>query len=259
MTFDEIKANKDQFLRINDIEKQFAESGYSWDTLIEIGIDYERRQPELFKIIHQYIGEISQFENVHSYRYRIKSTESLLAKIIRKYKGLTADNYYKKITDLLGIRILYIFKSDYLSIHHQIMKRYGDQKAEDIRLKLRDGDDQITYEDIIKSGEVKVERNNIYRSIHYTFYASPKNIKNSPKIEIQTRTIFEEGWSEIDHKLVYKVSSEMKNQLEAMSRVLSDLVGTCDSIGSLMKYMKNGTTAHKDDAINEILIKFLKK
>lgn len=259
MTFDEIKADKDRFLRLNNVEKQFAKSGYSWEVLMDIGTDYEQRQAELLKIIHQYIVEISRFENVHSYRYRIKSTESLLAKIIRKYKGLTVENYYTEITDLLGIRILYIFKSDYLLIHQQIMQRYGNQKAENIHLKLREGDDQNTYEDMLKSNDVKIEKNNIYRSIHYTFYASPKNITNSPKIEIQTRTIFEEGWSEIDHKLVYKTSSKMKNQLEAMSKILSDLVGTCDSVGSLMKYMENGAIEYKDDAIKDVLIKFLKK
>lgn len=45
---------------------------------------------------------------------------------------------------------------------------------------------------------------------------------------------FEEGWSEISHKLVYK--QEIGNQgLKKTSDVLSSMVGACDTIGMLMK------------------------
>lgn len=57
-------------------------------------------------------------------------------------------------------------------------------------------------------------------------------------IEIQTRSIFEEGWSEINHKLLYKkeyfdIAEEAL--LKKTSSVLSSLAGDCDTLGDLMK------------------------
>lgn len=242
MTFEEIKTDKEKFLDQYGIRDAFGKSGYSWEELLAIGEDYSsKRDGEYFEIIQRYIAAISTFKNVHSYRYRIKTTDSLLAKVVKKSackgKKITRQNYFKEISDLLGIRILYIFKEDYWPIHQQLMDAYGDQMAENVHLKLRDGDDEKTYELMLKKDDIKVEKNKAYRSIHYTIYADSTNIKDSPKLEIQTRTIFEEGWSEINHKLVYKKGSSSSLNLERTSGILSELVGSCDAVGSLMKYI----------------------
>ena len=274
MSFEEIKNNKDHFLEVYGLKNIFSSSCCSWDDLIEIGEDFEKkRDKEYFDIIQRYIVEISAFENVHSYRYRIKRTDSLLAKIIKKSvqreEKITKDNYFREISDLLGIRILYIFKEDYWSIHKQLMSKYKDQLVENVHLKLRDGDDEKTYEDLMKKYDIKIEKNVTYRSIHYTINSAISNISQSPKLEIQTRTIFEEGWSEINHKLVYKKSNSENAHLEKSSRILSELVGSCDAIGSLMKYLydeindkqKNdiGFDSSKEtsDSIGETIRRFL--
>ncbi len=280
MSFNEIRANKEKFLNLYGIKDKFNEQNlYSWEELLEIGEDYEqKRNNEYFQYIQNFITEISKFENVHSYRYRIKTTDSLLVKIITKHstvgKKITKENYFKKISDLLGIRILYIFKNDYLSIHKQIMDKYGDQIAENVHLKLRDGDEEKTYADMIENYDIKVERNKAYRSIHYTFYTCQDKIKETPKIEIQTRTIFEEGWSEINHKLVYKKNIDAQSHLQKVSGILSELIGSCDAIGSLMKYIydesvdgvkgvaettnsKNNVNFESDNIVGNAIRKFL--
>lgn len=254
MSFDEIKADKDKFLEIYGLVDMFKECGYTWDELIEIGEDYNsKRDSVFFDLIQNFIIEISKFTDVHSYRYRIKETDSLIAKIIRKGKSreekITIDNYYSEITDLLGIRILYIFKEDYWSVNKQLMEKYKPQLAENIHLKLRDGDDEKTYQSLLDSYDLVVEKNEAYRSIHYTIYSDPNNIKNSPKIEIQTRTIFEEGWSEINHKLVYKNISFP--EIEKISNILSDLVGSCDTVGGLMKYFYR--RVEEDNSVSKII------
>lgn len=273
MSFEEIRSNRDLFLDSYGLREAFDNGPYSWDDIVQIGSDYEaKRNGEYFQLIQNYIAEISAFENVHSYRFRIKRTDSLLAKIIKKAakreEKITLENYYTEISDLLGIRILYVFKEDYWSIHKQIMEKYKSQLAENVHLKLRDGDDEKTYERMLKSYDIKVEEQKVYRSIHYTIYADPQNIKSKPKIEIQTRTIFEEGWSEINHKLVYKKGSSQLAQLEKNSGILSGLVGSCDAIGSLMKYIydeslkndANDSASHhsnETDVVGEAIRKFL--
>ncbi|MFR3786106.1 MAG: hypothetical protein ACLTWR_02245 [Agathobaculum desmolans] len=251
MTFEELRVNREEFLRRYDVQKQFRECQLSWDTLMEIGDDYENKcygcgrknqeyLGEYFEIIQAHIAKIASFENVHSYRFRIKRTGSLLAKIIRKSaergdNGFTVENYFNKITDLLGIRILYVFKEDYWSVHQQIMAEYENQLAQDVSIKLKTGDDKDMYKRLIREySNARVDENKIYRSIHYTIYAKKDAIDKYPRVEIQTRTIFEEGWSEINHKLVYKQNIESP-ELKKTSDLLSSMVGACDSVGTLMK------------------------
>lgn len=243
MTFEDICADRDQFLTLYHVEKEFRENGFSWTELMRIGEDFEKKRSvggEYFNIIQRYIAQIACFDFVHSYRFRIKRTGSLLAKILRKCgdreEAITVDNYFREISDLLGIRILYIFKEDYWPVHVQLMKAYKEQLVEDIKLKLKTGDDEEMYRRLLdKYNNVKPEYNKMYRSIHYTINANTDNILKSPKLEIQTRTIFEEGWSEINHQLVYKKGECITPGLNKTSRVLSELVGTCDLIGGLMK------------------------
>lgn len=250
MTFSEIQGNMEKFLNNYAVAELFPKCGVSWETLMEIGDDYETKcygdgratqeyRGVYFEVIQSHIAKISSFENVHSYRFRIKKTGSLLAKIIRKAaeRGgeYTVENYFQKITDLLGIRILYVFKEDYWPVHQQIMAEYENQLAQDISIKLKDGDDREMYNLLLQGySNVRVDENKTYRSIHYTIYAKSTDISAYPRVEIQTRTIFEEGWSEINHKLVYKKGAGNQG-LKKTSDVLSSMVGACDTIGMLMK------------------------
>lgn len=262
MTFAEIQADRESFLHQYEVAELFPKCGVSWETLIKIGNDYEEKcygegrecqeyKGEYFDILQSHIAKIASFENVHSYRFRIKATGSLLAKIIRKGVeyggGYTVENYFNRITDLLGIRILYIFKEDYWPVHQQIMAAYKNQLAQDICIKLKVGDDKQMYAELLrKTSNVKVDENETYRSIHYTIYATTDRIKEYPHVEIQTRTIFEEGWSEINHKLVYKQNVENPG-LKRTSDILSSMVGACDSIGTLMKMLYDAKTISTGD------------
>lgn len=242
MCFEEIKNNKDKFLRNYDLIDYFSKYEKlkgSWEELMKIGEEYESHSREYLERIQGFISVIAKFDYVHSYRYRLKKTDSLLKKIVVKSVSknflINKDNYLKEITDLLGIRVLYIFKEDCFPIHQQIMESFGNQTAESVRIKLRDGDSEEYYKDIKNRSGAIVEKN-IYRSIHYTLYSNKSNTEEA-KIEIQTRTIFEEGWSEINHKLVYKNVADKYEVLKNASDILNGLVGNCDKVGSMMKIL----------------------
>ena len=285
MTFSEIQSNWDAFLRQNDVADLLAQSQMSRESLMEIGNDYEAKcygdgrdrqeyRGPYYQMIQDCIAKIASFERVHSYRFRIKRTESLLAKLIRKSVEhntvYTKDNYFQEITDLLGVRLLYVFKEDYWPVHEQIMGAYRNRLAQDITLKLKQGDDEEMYALLLqRHSNTKVERNETYRSIHYTLYADPTHHETSPRIELQTRTIFEEGWSEINHKLVYKKGSGNPG-LKNTSTVLSSMVGACDSLGTLMKNLYDtgiqatgdetadmGASSEKEYTVEQVIRKFL--
>lgn len=233
MSLDEIIANKELFLKNYQLEDEFEKSGYTWTELMDIASEFDKNRREKYpRIIQKYISEIATFDGIHSYRYRIKETDSLIKKIITKAntkkKKVTINNYLTNITDLLGIRLLYVFKEDYYKVHKQLIEKYQHLLVENVHIKLQKGDDESLYERILDCDPIP-EYNSTYRSIHYTLCADENDMKGA-RLEIQTRTIFEEGWSEINHKLVYKNQNvDDYFVLLQASKILSTLVGNCDT------------------------------
>ncbi|MGN2412360.1 hypothetical protein [Pseudomonas syringae] len=71
-----------------------------------------------------------------------------------------------------------------------------------------------------------------YRSIHYILKAQPQ--KREIYTELQVRTIFEEGWSEIDHRVRYPnfYSDEM---VVVFLNIFNRLAGQADEMGSFVQ------------------------
>lgn len=276
MTLAEIMGDKELFLKNYNLKDDFEKSGYDWNELMEIAQQFDRdRKSKYPELIQKYISQIASFDAIHSYRYRIKETDSLIKKIITKanQKGKTVelDDYLVNITDLLGIRVLYVFKEDYYRVHEQLMEKFKHQLVENVHIKLQPGDDKSLYEKILNWDPI-IEEKNAYRSIHYTLCAEENNM-HSVRLEIQTRTLFEEGWSEINHKLVYK-NQDVADYFVLLqaSKILSTLVGNCDTLGMLMKNIydeyekrlasgpeKAKAEIPKSEVMQEILNEFLMK
>lgn len=212
----------------NISEERFRNSRLTWEELEEIADDYESKRNGHQNTVKQYAEEIQKCSDVHSLSYRVKNTTHLVEKIIRKNadyleKGdsLTKENYEKHITDLMGIRILLLFKSDWIQVHDYLMERYEGVLIEPPFAYIRKGDDDSLY-----NKRVQVRDDKPYRSVHYVI-----RTLNGLGIEIQVRTLYEEAWSEIDHKLryPYNLKSEMlKNYIDIMNRLtgLGDEMGT---------------------------------
>lgn len=240
------------FLKKYGIEDKFHQSNLSWDVLMQIATDYESKIEKFQEIAVDYVNQLNELPQVHSVRYRLKDVEHLIEKIIRKsveYEDLNVvynvDTYLVEITDIIGIRALYVFKSDYLPLHNDIIMRYKKNFCEKPQVKLREGDDKKIYAGL---RNVEFQVDSMYRSIHYTIRAMRDEI--IVPIEIQTRSIFEEGWSEINHKLLYKnntLSIDEEMLLKQASSILSSLAGDCDTLAELMTRIVN-----KEDEVNFI-------
>ena len=57
-------------------------------------------------------------------------------------------------------------------------------------------------------------------------------------VEIQGRTLFEEGWSEVDHDIVYKEAQD-DEMLKDYSGLLNRLSGLADEMSSYFRRIKN--------------------
>jgi putative GTP pyrophosphokinase len=89
------------------------------------------------------VERLQTVPEVHSLKSRIKEAEHLVEKIIRKkYQGsdvvVDCESYERIVTDLVGVRVLHLFKDDWLPIHNFIGATW--ELREDPIAYVRDGD-----------------------------------------------------------------------------------------------------------------------
>lgn len=78
---------------------------------------------------------------------------------------------------------------------------------------------------------IEIKSGGIYRSLHYIIKY------RGYYVEIQARTLFEEGWSEVDHDIVYPYHKD-DVMLRDFSRLLNRLSGMADEMSSYFRRMK---------------------
>ena len=237
-----------------------------WNDLVKIADDYNglrvqviEREAELVNLFQKAIRE-NHVNVIHSIRSRTKEPSHLVEKIIRKidpseknksfskYKKIADDNYFKFITDLVGIRLLLRYRNDWQVLHSFILSEFENKKANYIKDYIEDykpdkdryiAEKPIAY---ICEGDKNIYPKNIiehdfgdkYRSIHYIikfgkFYA-----------EIQVRTVFQEGWSEIDHDNRYPYLQDVRS-LNVFSRVFSSITAVADEMSETFVELRTQT------------------
>lgn len=228
--------DKNLFLKKYNIElEEFEEAGLTWNEVEAIHEDYSSFKTELEPTANYIVERIRNVETVHSTKMRIKDPDHLIEKIIRKNKSsenkIDINNYKTSITDLIGIRALHLFKEDWKTIHEHIKKTWD--LNEKPKANIRDGDDDKLFEE---AGCEIVRHPLGYRSVHYLVESKPS--KDTIVAEIQVRTIFEEGWSEVDHKIryPYEIGNTM---LEGYLKVFNRLAGNADEMASFIVLLKN--------------------
>lgn len=240
----------DDFLHRNRISKEeWDSSKMKWEDLRAIGMDHESNSAHLEETASLMANVIQRFAKVHSVRWRVKDTEHLMAKIVRKrseggdkYENITVKNYKDIVTDLIGIRALHLFKVDFRDIDAYIRSCF--ELAEQPIAYIRDGDDQALS---LRYQEAEFEVKNHpkgYRSIHYVATTQP--LKQRILVEVQVRTIFEEGWSEIDHTLRYPNYSD-NVQVEYLLAILNRLAGSADELGGFAQVLAHLLSEHEEE------------
>ncbi len=156
-------------------------------------------QQEYQTCINLLIGKIRQFaeqqqtllhrEIVSQIVWRLKSEQSILAKLRRKKRERTNANIYRYINDLAGIRIVCLYLDDIDRVRTFL------EMMPDIRiLKVKDF--------------IKKPKNSGYQSLHMQV-----QFPNERKIEIQIRTMGMDYWSVMEHELQYKKKSKIGRSL----------------------------------------------
>ena len=255
------RLNREEFFEEFNINEEYFEStGLQWDKLQEIYDDYTRLVPYLEKEAEHIVSKLMDAPDVHSVRRRVKKPKHLIEKIIRKgekyaERDINVKNYKEIVTDLIGIRVLHLFKDDWKSIHEEITGLWDTKEVPQIN--IRRGDYNLeTFKESIKDLNCEViVREHGYRSIHYLI-GVPVTKKVEVQVEIQVRTVFEEAWSEIDHIIRYPYDMDNPILIEYLG-IFNRIVGSADEMGMFIKKMKKDFTGSDIQTdVRELDLKF---
>ncbi len=178
---------------------------------------------------------------------RVKSQDSITNKIIRGQYG-TPQNQ-KKLQDLIGLRIVLYYYDD-LSICRDIMES---------TFQMMDSWSKTNY----NADEFKATKiNGVFRFPSEYFKLYTKEIWNLPidtTFEIQFRTVFFEGWHEIEHDMRYKSllsDDQFWQGSEELSRVLNCILANLElSDWSLVQLFEQLSYNHYKNMNWELMIK----
>ena len=206
---------------------------------------YEKKKDNIenfgVKVLKTFQAEEKLKLKIHSFGFRLKENLHLAEKLIRKkienpHIDITRENLFSEITDLAGLRILQLYKTDIKEIHHFICNSdHWNLSKPPVAYNF-----SPRFLKIFKELDIEVqEKATGYSSAHYLVH-HPK-FKNC-QCEIQVRTLFEEGWSEIDHTFNYPKGQPgkiCKSLLETLKRVCDVAVYIADQIPEIYDVEKN--------------------
>lgn len=190
-------------------------------------IDFEKLM-EICEQLQDAIQEILQSCGLYFRIFsRVKSADSIAKKLQRGKYG-TAENP-KKIQDLIGLRVVLYYYDD-ISICREIMESTFLMIGEWSKARF-------------KTNEFKATKTNgVFRFPLEYFKLYKKDLWSFPidtTFELQFRTVFFEGWHEIEHDMRYKsmlTDQEFWKGSEELSRVLNCILANLElSDWSLVK------------------------
>lgn len=216
---------------------QITAKGYSVEEIYTCVDRYRERRDKYQIALESLAIEIPKSRirhAVHSIRHRAKDSRHLIDKLRRccldednphNIKEAELFELERGINDLGGIRIIHLYKHQWEEIHEYILAgcpTAGGQKQVTLKKKkawVRPGEKHL-YKHAFDKVEIKT-KDNEYSSLHYVVLYSPEKCDcDNLYLEIQVRTLFEEGWGEIDHHVRYPfdATTMVKAQLQILNR-----------------------------------------
>ncbi len=164
-----------------------------------------------FNVLNEELSLEYDRNPIETIKSRLKSVESILAKLKRKNLALTVEDIEENLNDIAGIRVICSYVSDIYMLAEAFLKQ-----------------DDITL--IEKKDYIQSPKDNGYRSLHLIVEIPIflSNQKKLMKVEVQLRTISMDWWASLEHKICYKKGLDFYNELRRELRDCSDIASGID-------------------------------
>jgi putative GTP pyrophosphokinase len=188
-------------IRLPDVPEEFETSFETIREMFTLYICAVREVNTKLENLNQEFEFRKERNPIQYIDYRIKSPQSILAKMRRNHLELNAETMWKEISDIAGIRVICSYIDDIYAIAGMLVKQ------DDIVL--------LKEKDYIKN-----PKESGYRSLHLIIetpvFLSDK--KHYVKVEVQIRTIAMDFWASLEHQLRYKAEVDIPETIREKLR-----------------------------------------
>lgn len=161
-------------------------------------------------ILHEEFLQTHEYNPIEHIKARIKTPDSIVKKLRRYGYESTIENMVKEIKDVAGIRVVCSFTEDIYTFA-DMLERQGDLEI-------------ISIKDYIRHPKISG-----YQSYHMIVrvpvYLSDKVVH--AEVEIQIRTVAQDFWASLEHKIYYKFEGSapesISKELRNCARIVADL------------------------------------
>lgn len=182
----------------------------NWETLMFLYDAALRQVVTKIDIMNGEFAHIHKYNPIEHVKSRIKEPQSIVKKLKRQGRDVNLENMLKYINDIAGVRIICSFTSD--------IYRIAEMLSQQADLKVLEVTDYLSKPKV--SG---------YRSYHILasvpVYISDGVVET--KVEIQIRTIAQDFWASLEHKIYYKFEGNapdfISQDLRACAKIVSEL------------------------------------
>jgi putative GTP pyrophosphokinase len=179
-------------------------------------------------------GDLTVPVPVQRTRVRVKRLESVEDKIGRnpeKYPGGLTEENLRRVTDLIGARIILYFVTDIPLIDRELHRSPEIEISKEVPPRAylpRDLADQLGITEMDRQ-----DKSSGYASVHYRCQLAP-HVGGGASFELQVRTLAEDVWGEIEHILGYKPGKHTALQVRREFQILSKQLGAIDEQFALL-------------------------
>ena len=168
---------------------------------------------------------------IYSVTSRLKKTESVMEKMMRRGYPITLENIENYINDIAGVRVVCSYVDDVYFIADALTGR-----------------DDITL--LVRKDYIENPKANGYRSLHLivsvpVYFAE---VKKDVKVEIQIRTIAMDCWASLEHQMKYKKDIPDADEISAgLLSCAADLAETDRQMLSLRRRIEMAEDAPTEE------------
>ena len=190
--------------------RNFKESD-NWDTVIFLYTSALKQINTKIEILNDEFQKRHKYNPIEHVKSRIKTPESIVKKLKRHGYESSVENMVRYVNDIAGIRITCSFTSDIYLIADMLSKQ------SDLTI--------LALKDYMKN-----PKKSGYRSYHM-LVTVPVYLSDSvvdTKVEIQIRTVAQDFWATLEHKMHYKFEGDGPDYITRELRECAKYVAELD-------------------------------